>query len=177
LQGYFKYTPVGADSGIVVVVLYKNTDTLATGAFVASTLTSTWQLFDIPLDYSTTITGSPTTMNIVMLSSAYNPQVGSSLKIDDLNFIYNPLNVTENKSNDMISVYPNPATENISIDLSKFNSPSSINIYNSLGELVSKSENCSNNNNISVNHLSNGVYSVEVLNNNQKSIKKLIIEK
>ena len=178
LNGFYKYSPVAGDSAIFLVVLYQGVDTMATGSFIATSAANSYIPFSITLNYSATITGNPDVMNIVLLASAYNPHAGSVLKVDDIVFDYTPLNVqTEENQNSQISIFPNPSNGLINIDLSSYTSSSQINIFNALGELVYKSENCFTKKEIDLSKLANGVYSVEVFNKNQKSINKLIIEK
>lgn len=78
-------------------------------------------------------------------------------------------------------VYPNPAKNNavLSIDL-KDNANVSINVYNTVGQLVKtiKAEGTlgANNINIDLNNISSGIYMVNVKVGNASSTKKLIVE-
>jgi hypothetical protein len=72
LMGYYKFSPVGGDSCVVGIILYKsingNQDTIAAGYFSAKNATSDWTHFSAWINYDTILT--PDTMNIVALSSA-----------------------------------------------------------------------------------------------------------
>jgi Flp pilus assembly pilin Flp len=70
------------------------------------------------------------------------------------------------------SVYPNPASEFVTIDLQEVLTLENVNVYNSLGQLV-KTE---NKNVISVNTLSKGTYFIEVITNRGKATKTILIQ-
>jgi hypothetical protein len=89
--------------------------------------------------------------------------------------------VAEKTSNVQVSVFPNPATDKVSLNINAVNSNSNnyYTIYNILGNVVltKKIENTSGNkynNTIDVSGYSNGVFFVEVSVNGVKSIHKLI---
>jgi Flp pilus assembly pilin Flp len=70
------------------------------------------------------------------------------------------------------SVYPNPASELVTISLEKGLTLEKVNIYNTLGQLL-KTE---NKNVIAVNSLAKGNYFFEVITNKGKATKKIIVQ-
>lgn len=73
-----------------------------------------------------------------------------------------------NESEITYSIYPNPATDNITVNVENFRT---IDIYNNCGQLVKST----NENNININDLEAGVYFVSVIFNNENvSVKKIV---
>lgn len=70
------------------------------------------------------------------------------------------------------SIYPNPASEVVTITLEESLTLEKVNIYNTLGQLV-KSE---NKNIIAVNSLTKETYFFEVITNKGKAAKTIIIK-
>lgn len=102
---------------------------------------------------------SPTTSGCYYLGwHAYSPLNLDYLAVDDINLEI-ASGVNDNVINANISVYPNPATSTIHIANAK--NPV-VNIYNSLGEIVMSS----NKTTIDVSGLSQGLYIVKVVENN-----------
>lgn len=77
---------------------------------------------------------------------------------------------------DKISIFPNPANNQITIDLSNADGNSTAIIFNSLGQLISKTSlSNSDNNVIHVQNLTNGIYTLQVNTKNSIFQQKLII--
>jgi len=74
-----------------------------------------------------------------------------------------------------ISVYPNPATEKMTIDCSDMQNLSLF-IYNIFGELLLQRELTKNKNEFDISAFSNGVYVIKVSNGDKIVTKKLLIE-
>ena len=70
------------------------------------------------------------------------------------------------------NVYPNPASDYVTIDLQNENILQKTTIYNSLGQIVKTSTGVT----IDTSDLSKGIYILEVITNEGKASKKLIIE-
>lgn len=95
-----------------------------------------------------------------------------------------PLNITTTNLNEIdnyidFSVYPNPAKEKITIDISNnIANHYLLKITNTLGQIVVSSELNKNVSDIDINNLYRGVYFIQLVNpeNNLISIKKVIIE-
>jgi hypothetical protein len=83
------------------------------------------------------------------------------------------------ESNDQpiaLSVYPNPAKEQIVVEVSNVNANTQIEIYNVLGAKVITVMNVSERNVIAISNLENGVYLLSINNGKNKAVKKLIKE-
>lgn len=77
-----------------------------------------------------------------------------------------------------INISPNPAKDNISVDIVGFSSTSLCNfkIYNSQGQIISNASINGDKANIDVSHLSKGLYLLECTRNNTSEFKKFIKE-
>ena len=112
LMGYYKFSPVGGDSCVAGIVLYKTingvSDTIAGGYFTAKDAAADWTHFSAWIQYDTLLT--PDTMNILVLSSAQTDlHANTTLYIDDLYLDYT---VGYNEQNPAagISVYQDKET-------------------------------------------------------------------
>ena len=77
-----------------------------------------------------------------------------------------------------ISVYPNPATSNLTLNFNNRNNADlTLNIYNITGELVSSEILRQNQQQINISDLSNGIYMVEIKSNGWSEKQKLIIQR
>jgi hypothetical protein len=87
----------------------------------------------------------------------------------------------ENDLNNAISVYPNPASDNLNL---KWNASGTkyfdIHLYNSIGEEVMRSEKMKTNsvteNKIDISSLPNGIYLLVIENGTDRVTKKIVVE-
>ena len=76
-----------------------------------------------------------------------------------------------------VNIYPNPSTGIFQVSLSGNNEKASIEIYNTLGELVNRQITTSSNCQINAADLANGVYTVLVSQKDKISTAKIIVQK
>ncbi|MDI9342480.1 MAG: T9SS type A sorting domain-containing protein [Sediminibacterium sp.] len=76
-----------------------------------------------------------------------------------------------------MAVYPNPASNNLTIEVANASENSTLDIFNTLGQKVISLKNVNEMNSVNVSALTSGVYFVTVNNGKQKATQKLIIEK
>ena len=120
--GYYKYTPANQDSAYSQVMFLSNND-MDTISFTRYDFTETvtsWTRFSFTI---TPVTGStmPEKLSLFFSSSwgdgaAGEAEVGSILFIDGIEFIYNEVSVSEVYNAEGWNVYPNPATDFITIE-------------------------------------------------------------
>lgn|GEM_PF-522873 len=121
-----------------------------------------------------TATGLSAGSYIVTVTSAFGCQtstrvvVGSSLGVN---------NITANAA--VVSVYPNPSNGNVTISVSGTSDKSSVEVYNTMGQLVYTGALASGNNSIDLNTKSNGVYLYRIVTETGDLIGsgKLVIQK
>jgi hypothetical protein len=120
-------------------------------------------------------------MNIICSSSngdniAYE---GSTLNVDNFEFIGGTLSVPDQFLSSKISITPNPANNYVNIRVPNVNNNAKITLHNTVGQVVySKTYNNSNNINdrIDISKFNSGIYFVEIINGSKSSIEKLVIK-
>lgn len=107
-----------------------------------------------------------TRMQTAMLNSPFRNQLGTHGLCSD------PLGLTDDFLNDMISVYPNPASTEITIRISG-NEIVEYTIRDLLGQVLLKSQNQKR---INISSLKNGVYVIVITHGEQQFTKKFVKE-
>jgi PKD repeat protein len=101
---------------------------------------------------------------------------GNNLYIDNINIGDFPVSVETIKNPRQTLVYPNPASNNITIEFLKSEGDKTVNIYSALGELVLSEEFRNKSKSIiPIDHIAPGIYYVRLLEGNIVSTKKIII--
>jgi hypothetical protein len=108
--------------------------------------------------------------SIVAINASISPGGGKSRGEVRIFQLFGELNVNKFILNNT-KIYPNPASQFVTIDLQENLVLEKINIYDILGQLI-KTE---NNKNINVNNLSRGTYFFEVITDKGKAIKKILV--
>ena len=104
----------------------------------------------------------------------------AALTSDEILAMYQSVKLAKHSIKDELSatIYPNPFTNKITINVAAFNEKCSVEIYSLKGSLVYKQQNIpANTNNIEINHLEdipNGIYICKVFSNNKQYFQKLI---
>jgi hypothetical protein len=78
------------------------------------------------------------------------------------------------KNSNVISIYPNPTSESVSIDYALLSSYE-VNIQDITGRVVYSNTAYENNNKINTNYLESGMYSVSIKSKNQLIGNKLLV--
>jgi hypothetical protein len=170
-KGFYKFEPVNGDSCLFVIMvshwnstLHKR-DTIGYGKMVQHTAVNEYTQFDIPVNYTGTATVDSMTL-LAISSAGFNTtnfmlckgQVGSTMYLDDLTLDY-PSGMQQVLMPEVaVSVYPNPASSVLHVDLSKEVNNGTVEVYNSTGKLVKTVSVSQRNNIISVSDLLNGSY-------------------
>jgi len=168
LKGYYKYIPVAGDSCRIASYITKwNSGTNKRDTIAAASITraqsiatvNTYTEFDIAYHYYSSNT--PDSITLILASSAdganFNAAIGTKLYVDEISLEYFPL-ATESliKTNDIV-VYPNPVSDNLTIE-SKKSIGQEIKIYNALGSLIFTRQLQSQKENISTIQLPSGLF-------------------
>lgn len=179
--GYYKYTPSSGDSCVIVAGLFKRNlstgfrDTIATATFYQSGTVSTWTAFEVDFDYQS----SETPDSILVVASSSNagaPVAGSVLYVDDFSFTGNVVGLNNPEINNT-DIFSDPSKKQICFRNIPENDKSySLVIYNTLGNQVyNKKFSNVTDLNVSTSKFNNGLYIIELSNDTQKIVKKLII--
>jgi hypothetical protein len=114
---------------------------------------------------------------LVMLRAKSN--YGNNLYIDNINIVSGQVGINEIANNNAISLYPNPAQNNLNVTIENAQANSTISVIDALGKsifnstLEGKGRIVSN---IDLTSVSNGVYFVRVNSGNNVSVQKLIVK-
>jgi hypothetical protein len=82
--------------------------------------------------------------------------------------------IEEATTNNLVSIYPNPANDFITVGVADANEGTTIHIINALGELVLTEKATSTSTTLKTENLTNGIYFVKVESKNGSAIKKFI---
>lgn len=170
LSGYYKYFPVGQDTAIGGMTLYRYNENsgeteVLDSAFIKLAPAETYIYFEVPVEYNTW--PEPDTVNIAFGSSNFDESVsniglGSTLYLDDLEITYKPniVSVNDPSYEAEPNVYPNPADDVLFIETFQLiHQDVSVKIFDSNGQLIRSQKRKSQNNfNIPVDDLVPGIY-------------------
>lgn len=174
-KGYYKYEPVLGDSGAMVAMATRwnsaagKKDTIGYGKFVVYNAVNEYTPFDITLNY--TKAEEPDSLTLLMVSNAgFNVvnflgsvgQIGSTMYVDEVSLEY-PAGIEQSLMPEVaVKVYPNPATEVATFELSKKITNGMLEIYSGDGKLIKASMLYDTKVNVNVNPLPSGSYFFKV---------------
>jgi Secretion system C-terminal sorting domain len=188
---WYKYSPAGGDMGGCFIVLTAwNTgsgkrDTIANGLWTTTAAAAAYVNQSVPLTYYSNTT--PDSMAIIFSSTnLFNPnytlclkcgKAGSILWVDDIKFTASN-GIAEHLSSQGVSVYPNPASDHITIAVEALGEAFSVSTFDATGRLVGTvplalSGNAMNRRTAMINtaDLSSGLYSYSVLDKNGVALR------
>ena len=124
--------PIG--DKVVILLSMTNGDSLvASSQFCTFNIDSTiseFTCFNFPISYISTL--SPTLANITIAAGMGNQQIGTFIIVDEISF-ENTLNTSQISENLAFKIYPNPFTNQLSIDKEKV---LNVKILNSMGQVL-----------------------------------------
>lgn len=172
------YTPMAGDSAFVLATLTKwngsSRDTIASGKYATGAATTSYSLNSITLTYDPAFAAVvPDSEQIFISSSIYNhdgAKIGSTFYIDDI--AWSGYNSTDdiNGSVNNVFVYPNPATNNISITSSI--DAATIRITDITGRLLGNYSMTDNKTNIQTSTFAAGIYIYSVLDKKKNVLNR-----
>ena len=179
LAFWYKYAPSGNDSAQIILNFKKNGTIFwqKTNPLLAA---STYQYVEIPFN----IPGqTPDSVIVDIQSSLWQDtlltSIGSDLKIDEVHFKSQPLNVGifNYKNENSINIFPNPAKDKILVESLGFRIQT-LEIYNVLGENVYTTTNLKQQvlNEIDLSAFLKGIYFVKIYNDAKIYIRKIVVQ-
>lgn len=164
LSGAFKYTPSGVDTAGIWVDFRQGGSSIG-GHYEMFLSQSTYQTFSSPLTFS----GVPDSI-VFVITSGRNP--GSILKVDELAFSGGNVGIEESMDSD-IMIYPNPASDFVTININGYFSYS---IYNITGKLLIRKNDVAGKQTIAISDLTRGSYFIQITEGMETITKKLIVQ-
>ncbi len=186
LTGSWQYMASGSDAGYVAVYLTKWNSTKKTRDIISETkktlsgMAMSWASFSITLTYSSW--EMPDSAIIVLSASGTKPVASSYLYVDNLSFsgTATGVNAIENYAT-TISVYPNPATDQITIELSPKNSATvQLQLIDITGKLIAAVDagviQGNYQHTMNTTGIAKGIYFLKVIAGDDVEVKKVVIQ-
>jgi hypothetical protein len=157
---YYQYMPNGVDTASCSVVVSSTSGgvrtTIGAGELKISTATSTWTLGTVNMTY--VAPGFPDTILVTFSSSSVlsKPKVGSTLLIDGVSAVDGVNEVSVAPAS--VSVYPNPATNEVHFNVTSSGITSYINVFDMTGQKVSTIDTHNNFATLNSSQLASGLY-------------------
>lgn len=168
------------DTFNIYISLYRNDTVIANGCYKTTMNSITFEPFEIPITYNYELV--PDSAMITISTCSLIPTSESVVLVDDLNFDSFMIFEKPDKFDNKITIFPNPASDNVHIMMSDENFDLiNLKLYDVLGEIKMQKKIICNNvvNEIifSVVDLMNGVFFIELEYNNKMMISKLVVKK
>jgi hypothetical protein len=182
IAGYYKYSSVSGDNGFVELQLLGiggDTDTIGYARFVTpSSSIGTYTRFAKAIVYRNSNAVSKSIWICSSSKDAVTHFVGSTLFIDDLLLVTNPLTGIDEKSKSEITVGPNPASHFIVVK-NPAAKKSLVRIYDVTGRKIAEHSIDNISNSIDVNAFPAGIYIYKISDESEKGIQtgKIIVQK
>jgi hypothetical protein len=180
VTGYYKFAPQNGDTMLIQIQLYSNGNSVAFGEFSSTVTASNWTPFTIPISAYTTADHASMFIG-AYYANGFNamPHGNSVLYVDNLNFDQLiTSNLEHSRSENTFRVFPNPASESITVKYENGSAPkSTLTIYNELGAVVKTVVLTNTLQQIDVSELPNGVYVMEMLSSNELLKQKLMVNR
>ena len=174
---WYLYAPVADDSAKFEVIFTKydalnqQTNVIGHGSQVVlnATTGTNWQNVKFAIDW--TSTDAPDTVQIIAAASGgYNlsdflqssGEVGSQLWVDDINLWSGHIGIENEYINLNVNIYPNPATDFVTISTGNLPSDMNITLFDVNGKQISSKNMNSNNYQLDVTGLATGVYAISI---------------
>ncbi len=181
LNGYYKYNSVNDDSLWIYIVLFDNGLEVFSESFRTMVSTASWTPFTINFPTYTSADSG-----FIMTGAFYpdgptasGPKGNSVLYVDNLSFdnLITPVAELPLKESS-ITIYPNPASEKIFLNINNSNGQDvKVNIYSLAGSLVRAEAIRQNSCQLDLGDLENGIYLVEIKSKDSEQKQKLIIRR
>lgn len=166
LVGYTKGTvaPDTNNFNFIMVQLSNNGTTIGQAFYFTQNSSNTYSRFATNFSYTSGLI--PDSMQfIIFAGNPGDPIPGNVFYVDDLSFIYNPLNINDISEKTTFKIYPNPVKDNLNI-FTYSNEETFIKIYNIVGEIILEAPMNMDLTTVSASDLSAGLFFYQILNKN-----------
>jgi len=177
---YYQYYPVNGDSGLAEVIVYDSLmEEIGRSTNILTALQSTYTYQSEVIDFSVDMDAA---FVLIKFNTFYTTvpdirtaSLGTRLVIDDVALStstgFNLLNADKNQ----VQVYPNPTSGLLYIHSTEL-TPSKVNVYNQMGQLVLAETITRSQNAIPTSSLAKGIYTLSVENAGSKTMHKIIVQ-
>lgn len=160
LRGYYKYSGGEDDSASVLIYNYKNDEGIMdTIGFGFSFLGSTDEWLPFEVEMFNINDAVPDTFNVLFSSStSVSPQIGSALFVDSISIETNTGIIDLWNQTKPLKVYPNPASDKITLRSNNADKGRKLTIYDNFGKLIGEYEFDELEKTVLLNNITPGVY-------------------
>lgn len=162
----YKYTPAATDTAFAILSLFKNGITLNTDSILPLTSNTSWTTEVLAIN----INQAPDSARVTFFPGQ---NVGSTLLIDDIQFLGGDVSVEEISTFNDWTMYPNPSSTELNIKTSE---NTTLRIVDLSGKTIYTQFMTTNFTNISTEDWNTGVYFVTIEYKNTIETKKLMIQ-
>lgn len=176
LTGYYKFFPQSGDTMTIRLTLFYMGSEVVTAAGFTNVGEPNWVSFNLPIPSYTNADSAIillASFKIDTVSGTAYPQGNSVLYVDNLNFD-NLITGINNISSTGITIYPNPATDQLFIETGDDSEYLQLALIDQLGKTALNTV-IKNEEKIDISFLPSGIYSVLLKNNQQILISKKLI--
>lgn len=166
---YVDFMKLGNKIGVGEFKIYGN----AVSTYTYQEITINWYTTDIPDTMRMDLTSGLTNINYNTGSSGSNNQIGNTLFIDELLFTYNTTELNEAADYQAFYIYPNPATNNITIETPQ---KATLKLINIQGQIIKTFQTKDDKTNVDVSALPGGVYIIKLNTAEGGIVRKIIKE-
>lgn len=169
LSGMYKYSGVDGDSAFVFIYNYKrNGEVMDTIGYGYKHLHDAADWTPFTVDMQLLSNQLPDTFNVVLISSgSQSPKVGSVLLLDSLDIHINTGFNDSPRALRGLKFFPNPATDELHFELAERGLNRVLYIYNTKGQMLLETPFNELDIRLSIDHLSAGVYSFRITDQNR----------
>lgn len=143
LECYYKFTFESEDSFTVGVYLTKGEDIVGMGTVTKNTQRNDYTKLTLPITYSPASNVTPDSAIVIFtLGSATSFVEGSKLILDEVSFIDNSTGLREQfpALNADVSIWPNPASDEVNVEITGADKRVTVELINALGETIQQKE-------------------------------------
>ncbi|MDD5570644.1 MAG: T9SS type A sorting domain-containing protein [Bacteroidales bacterium] len=178
LTGYYKWAPQNGDTMFVQIILYHEGTGVAYDDFSTTTAAASWTPFSIPISSYTDADSGLVIIAAFYSDGPYNIPYGNSvLYVDNLNFDgFVGVASEQTSQNDLINLYPNPASDKLTIESSQLTNESILTICNINGQEMIKEQGIRQKAQVDVSNLPSGIYFVKLITDKTVEVRKIIKE-
>lgn len=166
---YYQYYPVGGDTAFCTVIYTRHDSTIAIGKTAIAGAVTTWSAGSVTM--ITLKTGLPDSIGIMFSASSFihtHPHPGSELYVDDATNTGIP---SIFGSSDNVTVYPNPAKNQVTISISGNILATHVEVYDMTGKAMGIYAMHNNLLTVNTQTFNSGVYFYRLLDNTGTQLK------
>ena len=177
LNFYYKYFPAGPDTVLAYLALFDSLgNQIGECSIVIGGATSNYILATAPIVYSMPGTAATLSMYFKTQLDFAQPTFGTRFLVDDVS-LTGTSGTLETNTFDLVSIYPNPSNGRFTVFNETTNSDELITVTNVLGLIVFRAKSQKSKTMIDLSGQPDGMYIVEVSNENARVTKRISINK